>query len=74
MINPEFNLNKLPERSVKPRNSGLTMVMDKGLSCRQAEDFLEVAADKTDIIKFLKSKFHFFTSIRVAKIRHFKVS
>jgi phosphosulfolactate synthase len=27
------------------------MVMDKGLSCRQAEDFLEVAADKTDIIK-----------------------
>jgi phosphosulfolactate synthase len=25
--------------------------MDKGLSCRQAEDFLEVAADKTDIIK-----------------------
>jgi len=51
MINPEFNLNKLPERSVKPRNSGLTMVMDKGLSCRQAEDFLEVTADKTDIIK-----------------------
>ena len=35
----------------EPRNNGLTMVMDKGLSCRQAEDFLEVAADKTDIIK-----------------------
>ena len=51
MINPDFNLKNIPERPAKPRNSGLTMVMDKGLSCRQAEDFLEVAADKTDIIK-----------------------
>ena len=25
--------------------------MDKGLSCREAEDFLEVSADKTDILK-----------------------
>ena len=51
MINPDFNLKNIPDRSSKPRESGLTMVMDKGLSCRQAEDFLEVAADKTDIIK-----------------------
>tara|TARA_B100001059_G_C17818961_1_gene577038 strand:+ start:1509 stop:2276 length:768 start_codon:yes stop_codon:yes gene_type:complete len=51
MINPDFNLKNIPERPAKPRNSGLTMVMDKGLSFRQAEDFLEVAADKTDIIK-----------------------
>ncbi len=51
MINPDFNLKNKPERPAEPRNSGLTMVMDKGLSCRQAEDFLEVAADKTDIIK-----------------------
>lgn len=51
MINPDFNLKKIPNRPSKPRNNGLTMVMDKGLSCRQAEDFLEVAADKTDIIK-----------------------
>ena len=51
MINPDFNLKNIPERPAKPRNSGLTMVMDKGLSCRQAEDFLEVASDKTDIIK-----------------------
>ncbi|MFT7100561.1 MAG: phosphosulfolactate synthase [Bacteroidia bacterium] len=27
------------------------MVMDKGLSCREVEDFLEVSADKTDIVK-----------------------
>lgn len=51
MINPDFNLKNIPNRPSKPRNNGLTMVMDKGLSCRQAEDFLEVAADKTDIIK-----------------------
>jgi len=51
MINPDFNLKNIPDRSSKPRESGLTMVMDKGLSYRQAEDFLEVAADKTDIIK-----------------------
>jgi len=51
MINTEFNLTNIPQRTTKPRESGLTMVMDKGLSCREAEDFLEVAADKTDILK-----------------------
>jgi len=51
MINSEFNLKNIPERTSKPRESGLTMVMDKGLSCRQVEDFLEVSADKTDIVK-----------------------
>jgi phosphosulfolactate synthase len=51
MVNTEFNLTNIPQRSTKPRESGLTMVMDKGLSCREAEDFLEVAADKTDILK-----------------------
>ena len=33
------NLTHLPERTTKPRESGLTMVVDKGLSLRQAEDF-----------------------------------
>ena len=46
-----FNLTQIPERTKQPRQHGLTMVMDKGLSCRQAEDFLEVSADKTDILK-----------------------
>ncbi|MGB1384968.1 MAG: phosphosulfolactate synthase [Flavobacteriales bacterium] len=45
------NLSHLPERPSKPRESGLTMVMDKGLSLRQAEDFLEVNADKVDLLK-----------------------
>lgn len=46
-----FEISKLPFREVKPRNSGLTMVMDKGLSLREAEDFLSVAGAYTDLLK-----------------------
>ncbi len=46
-----YNLNQLPERTIKPREQGFTMVMDKGLSIRETEDFLEVAADYADIVK-----------------------
>jgi len=46
-----YELKNLPERTLKPRSNGLTMVMDKGLSCRQAEDFIEVAEPHSDIIK-----------------------
>jgi phosphosulfolactate synthase len=46
-----YVLNNLPERTVKPREKGLTMVMDKGLSLREADNFLEVAGAYTDIIK-----------------------
>ena len=41
----------LPERPDKPRNSGITMVMDKGLSIRQAEDFMSVGSEYTDFVK-----------------------
>jgi phosphosulfolactate synthase len=46
-----YELPGLPERTLKPRSSGLTMVMDKGLSLREVEDFLSVSADYTDIVK-----------------------
>lgn len=46
-----FDLPFIPERPEKPRESGLTMVMDKGLSLREAEDFCEVAAEYTDFVK-----------------------
>lgn len=46
-----YQLNNLPERTSKPRESGLTMVMDKGLSLAQARDFLDNNAAYTDIIK-----------------------
>jgi phosphosulfolactate synthase len=41
----------LPERPAKPRNSGITMVMDKGLSIRESEDFMSVGSDYTDFVK-----------------------
>ncbi len=41
----------IPERPLKPRNSGLTMVMDKGLSIREAEDFMSVGSEYTDFVK-----------------------
>ena len=41
----------IPERPLKPRNSGITMVMDKGLSIREAEDFMSVGSEYTDYVK-----------------------
>ena len=46
-----YTLTNIPERTQKPRQYGFTMVMDKGLSCRQTEDFLSVAGEHTDIVK-----------------------
>ena len=42
----------LPDRTTQPREIGLTMMMDKGLSTRQMEDFLSVSSTYTDLIKF----------------------
>jgi phosphosulfolactate synthase len=53
-LNPEYmnaKLSYIPKRTEKPRESGLNMVMDKGLSLRQTEDFIELNADKTDLLK-----------------------
>jgi phosphosulfolactate synthase len=41
----------IPERPAKPRSSGITMVMDKGLSIREAEDFMSVGSQYTDYVK-----------------------
>lgn len=46
-----YTLKDIPERTNKPRESGYTMAMDKGLSCREVEDFLSVAGDHVDIVK-----------------------
>ena len=46
-----FNLCNLPEREIKPRNIGITMVMDKGISLRQAQDFVDTSSDFVDFVK-----------------------
>lgn len=47
-----FKLTQIPQRTQKPRNAGLTMVMDKGLSCAETQNFISVAGPYIDIIKF----------------------
>src|ERR1700726_3577321 len=44
-------LQNLPKRSSKPRQTGLTLVMDKGLSVAEAENLLSVAEPYIDFIK-----------------------
>lgn len=46
-----FKLSQIPSRTLKPRQDGFTMVMDKGLSIREVEDLLDVAHDYIDIVK-----------------------
>ncbi|TXC77085.1 phosphosulfolactate synthase [Luteibaculum oceani] len=65
----------LPERTAMPRKDGLTMVMDKGLSVRQAEDLIEGSKGIVDIVKLgfgsslitpnLKEKIDFYKSNNV---------
>ncbi|MDG2465021.1 MAG: phosphosulfolactate synthase [Crocinitomicaceae bacterium] len=47
-----FELPFMPKRESKPRNSGITMMMDKGLSLRETENFIEANGHLTDVIKF----------------------
>ena len=51
MNNDLFQLTKLPERSAKPRQTGITMVMDKGLSLGEVENFISMNEPHTDIVK-----------------------
>jgi phosphosulfolactate synthase len=46
-----FTLSHIPERTAQPRNYGLTMVMDKGLSIAEAQNFLSVGSVHTDLVK-----------------------
>jgi phosphosulfolactate synthase len=54
----------MPERPAQPREKGLTMVMDKGLSLREAEDLCDISAPYCDLIKL-----GFGTSIITNKLR-----
>jgi len=46
-----FDFIQVPPRSVKPRERGLTVVADKGLSVRGLEDLIEVAGEYIDWLK-----------------------
>ena len=44
-------LKNIPDRAEKPRDKGLTMVMDKGLSLNEAENMVALKSELTDIVK-----------------------
>jgi len=46
-----FNLSQMPERNIKPRSSGITMVMDKGLSITEVHNFMSISNPHVDIVK-----------------------
>ncbi|WP_343668764.1 phosphosulfolactate synthase [Chitinophaga sp.] len=70
-----FNLDKMPERTQRPRSYGITMVTDKGLSLQDTKDFLSVTAPHVDMVKLafgtayvtpnLKEKIDLFHSFNV---------
>jgi phosphosulfolactate synthase len=47
-----FDLPYIPKRPDKPREEGVTMMMDKGLSMREAENWVESSGHLTDLVKF----------------------
>ncbi len=47
-----YYLKNIPERELKPRDNGITMVMDKGSSIRQCEDLIESSGKHIDLLKF----------------------
>jgi phosphosulfolactate synthase len=47
-----FELPYIPSRSEKPRQKGITMMMDKGLSLNEAADFVQASGHLTDLVKF----------------------
>ncbi|HEX6988595.1 MAG TPA: phosphosulfolactate synthase, partial [Bacillota bacterium] len=64
----------LPGRLSKPRQTGLTMVIDKGLSLAQTRALLEVGADYIDFIKLAFGTTVFFSmedlraKVRLARV------
>jgi phosphosulfolactate synthase len=46
-----FNITHIPERTVGERSHGLTMVMDKGLSMSEAENFIQSSGEYADLVK-----------------------
>jgi phosphosulfolactate synthase len=48
---PQPNFLDLPARSPKPRQSGLTHVMDKGMNIREIEGMFDTGGEYVDIVK-----------------------
>jgi phosphosulfolactate synthase len=51
MATKAFEMIDIPDRAKKPRDIGLTMVLDKGLGYNAASDLMECAGEYIDVIK-----------------------
>ena len=43
-----FNIKSIPERTSKPRESGITMVIDKGSSIQECKNLIESSSEYID--------------------------
>lgn len=48
----ELRLSNTPARPDKPRNSGLTVIQDAGLSLKSIEDFISISGHLIDFVRF----------------------
>ena len=46
-----FELSHIPDRAIKPRQQGINMIMDKGLSIRECEDLISSSGEYIDVVK-----------------------
>ncbi len=51
-IDVAFPFMKVPARSPRPRNSGLTIVSDRSLATQEARNLMETSAELIDYVKF----------------------
>lgn len=66
------NVTEMPlgGRSTKPRTTGLTMVIDKGIGMNQAKDLIEISGEHIDIIKLTFGTSAFYErDLLLAKLR-----
>jgi phosphosulfolactate synthase len=59
------DLLDLPDRTVKPRQQGLTHVLDRGLSVADVDNLAEVAGDYVDVVKL-----GWGTALRTGNLEH----
>ncbi len=66
-----FNIKSIPERTSKPRESGITMVIDKGSSIQECKNLIESSSEYIDFVKFGWTTANFSKNLR-QKIDLFK--
>ena len=59
-----FNLKNIPERTDKPREDGITMVIDKGSSIQECKNLIESSSKYIDFVKFGWTTSNFSTNLK----------